>query len=266
LLPFPQFTGLTLGGAPAGSSIYHSLQLKVTKRFSSSLLSIVYTASKGIGDSESRTNFLDGQPAGYMDNRNRRLDRALNAFDSPQRLVAGYNLELPFGSGKKFLSSAGKAARIVSGWEVSGIYTLQSGTPLFLGTSSNLTNSFGGGSRPNNNGRSAELSGDPRDRLNRWFDTSVFSQPAPFTFGNTGRTLPDVRNHSINNLDAGVFKNNRFGADGRFNLQFRSEFFNMFNRARFGNPGMTFGNPQFGIVSAQANRPRLIQFALKFLY
>jgi len=69
-----------------------------------------------------------------------------------------------------------------------------------------------------------------------------------------------------NNLDVGFVKNNRFYREGRLNLQFRSEFFNLFNRVRFGDPGLTYGTPQFGVVTSQANTPRLIQFALKLLY
>ena len=115
---------------------------------------------------------------------------------------------------------------------------------LGLTTATNLTNSFGGGSRPNNNGTSGKLSGSAVSRLNQWFNTSVFSQPPAFTFGSTGRALPDVR----------------------ANLQFRAEFFNILNHVRFHNPGLTYGTPQFGIVSAQVNEPRLIQVALKLLF
>jgi hypothetical protein len=70
----------------------------------------------------------------------------------------------------------------------------------------------------------------------------------------------------INNLDFGVFKNNPFGRDGRFNLQFRSEFYNIANHPRFGVPGLVFGTSNFGVISSQANNPRQIQFALKFLF
>jgi hypothetical protein len=150
-----------------------------------------------------------------MDSNNRRLDRSLNAFDNPQRLVVSYTAELPFGSGKRWLSAVPVVRPLVSGWEINGIYTAESGTPLFLGTASNLTNSFGGGSRPNNNGQSAYLGGDAHGRLSQWFNTSVFSQPAAFTFGNTSRTLPDVRDAGTNNMDIGLVKNNRFFRDGR---------------------------------------------------
>jgi len=268
LRPFPQFTGVTLTAIDVGSSIYHSMQLKATKRFSRSLIALAYTLSKGIGDSEAVVNWLEpaGTPGSFQNSNNRRLDRSINAFDAPQRLVVYYTLELPLGKGNQWFGNLGRAGWLVSGWQVNGLYTAQSGTPLFLGTSTNLTNSLGGGSRPNNNGHSANISGDPHSRLNRWFETSVFSQPPAFTFGNTSRTLPDTRNHGTNNLDLGILKNNRFGRDDRFNIQFRTEFFNVLNRVRFGDPGLSFGSPQFGNINSQVNAPRLIQAALRLLF
>src|SRR5262249_5041230 len=92
LRPYPQFTGFGLGMVNAGSSIYHSMQMKVTKRFSDSLIAAAYTVSKGIGDSEAVVGWLEpsGTPNSYQDSNNRRLDRSVNAFDSPQRLVIAY--------------------------------------------------------------------------------------------------------------------------------------------------------------------------------
>jgi hypothetical protein len=268
LRPYPQFTGVGLGSVNVGSSIYHSMQFKLTKRFTGSLIAVSYTVSKGIGDTEAVVGWLEqsGTPNSFMNSNNRRLDRSLNAFDNPQRLVVSYNAQLPFGKGQRWLSDVHVIGPLVSGWEISGIYTAESGSPLFLGTASNVTNSFGGGSRPNNNGHSAALSGGAQSRLSKWFDTSVFSQPPAYTFGNTSRTLPDVRDCGTNNMDVGFIKNNRFLRDGRMNMQLRAEFFNFFNRVRFGDPGLTFGTSQFGVVSNQANTPRLVQFALKLLY
>jgi len=102
--------------------------------------------------------------------------------------------------------------------------------------------------------------------LNEWFNTSVFSAPAPFTFGNVGRTLPDVRTQWINNLDFGLFKNNRFGPEGRFNLQIRGELFNIFNRVEFSYPGLSYGTAQFGVISAQLGTPRQVQIAMKLIF
>ena len=160
---------------------------------------------------------------------------------------------------------SGPADKVISGWGVNGVYTAQSGFPLRLGTAVNLTNSFGGGSRPNLvAGCKPPISGAAQSRLNRWFDISCFQQPPAFTFGNVGRTLPDVRSHGINNFDFALFKNTPITE--LVGLQFRTEFFNVFNRVQFGFPGQALGNPQFGVVSSQLNNPRLVQFALRLLF
>jgi len=280
LRPFPQFQTLYVEGDPLGHSSYHSLQLQAKKRFGTTVLGFAYTISKSIGNTESRSDWLEGgaqgTSMGFMDPNNRRLDRSLAVADTPQRLVFNYTLELPFGKGHRLLNNLGPADRLLSGWQFSGVYTAQVGGPVAVGTPTNLTGTFNAvtdvygsyssNSRPNNNGTSAKLSGSAVSRLNQWFNTSVFSQPAPFTYGTAPRTLPDVRWDGINNLDFGLFKNNRFGHEGRFNLQFRAEFFNVANHPRFGIAGMQLGNSTFGVVSSQANTPRLIQLALKLTF
>jgi len=262
LRPFPQFESVTLGPQNIGSSIYHSLQAKATKRlFSSSLLGVAYTFSKFIDDTDGSIFFNEqgvSSPT-RMNYYNLQADRSLDAFDAPHRLVFSYTVELPW-KGKD-----GLAGRLISGWEATGLLTLQSGTPIFLqdpGTPS----MFAATNRPNNNGTSGELEGSAQSRLTRWFNTSAFSRTPAFTFGNSSRTSPDIRIDGISNWDAGFFKNNRFGADERFNVQFRAEFFNTLNRARFGYPGSTVGQANFGVISTQINRPRQIQFALKLQF
>jgi hypothetical protein len=265
LRPFPQFTGLSFNQNDAGSSVYHAFQARVEKRFARGLSFLLsYTAAKLISDTDSLKAFVgnDFSP-GNQDNNNLRLERAVPPQDVPQRLVLSYVYELPFGKGKRFLNGSKLASVVAGGWTVTGITTFQSGRPLALNTATNNTNSMGGGSRPNNNGHSANLPADQRT-LNRWFDTSVFSQPDPFTFGNTGRLLPDVREPGISNFDFSTQKN--FALTERIRLQFRGELFNIFNTPQFGRPGTTFGNPQFGVISSQANSPRQIQFGLKLLF
>ena len=100
--------------------------------------------------------------------------------------------------------------------------------------------------------------------MTRYFNTSVFSQPPPFTFGNTGRTLPDVRGPGTRNLDFSLFKN--FKLTERLSLQFRAEAFNAFNTPIFGFPNQSYNSPSFGVITTQANSPRQMQFALKLLY
>jgi hypothetical protein len=280
LRPFPQFQTLYVEGMPLGHSNYHSFQLQFNKRFSGSVVGVAYTISKAVGNTESRSDWLEGgaqgTSMGFMDPNNRRLDRSLAVADTPQRLVVNYAVEVPFGKGRRLLNNLGPLNGLVAGWQVSGVYTAQVGGPVAVGTPTNLTGTFNAvtdvygsyssNSRPNNSGQSAILSGSAVSRLNQWFNTSVFSQPAPFTYGTAPRTLPDTRWDGINNLDFGLFKNNRFGHDGRFNLQFRAEFFNVANHHRFGIAGMQFGTSTFGVVSSQANIPRQIQLALKFTY
>jgi hypothetical protein len=268
LRPYPQYSAVNLLGSGVGDSIYHSLQVKLEKRFGAggSLLAS-YTAAKLISTIDSLTNWLEVGGSQFQNHYNIRGERSLSAWDAPQRLVVSYVLDLPVGRGKRFLgNTTGVAGKLVSGWGIDGVMTTQRGFPLFITASQNLANAFAGSSRPNNNGKSPALSGAPESRLKKWFDPSVFSQPAPFTFGNAGRTMPDVRADGIGNLDFALFKKTTFGPENKLGLQFRAEVFNLLNHPQFGYPGMAFGTPQFGVVSSQANDPRLIQLALRFAF
>ena len=261
LRPFPQFTGVTQRDVRTGFSIYHSIQMKLEHRFSNGFSFLgAFTAAKQIGSPLAHTVVSD---QGFQNNNQRQLDRSLSGFDVARRIVFSGTWELPFGKGHALLGSAQGPLQVVAGgWQVNAIVTLQGGFPLGIGTAANLTNSFGGGSRPNNNGTSAALSGSERT-LDRWFNTSVFSQPAPFTFGNTARTLPDVRTPGLTNFDFSITKNTRISE--RITTQFRAEFFNGFNHPNFGSPGTAFGNANFGVISSALD-PRIIQLGLKILF
>jgi len=102
------------------------------------------------------------------------------------------------------------------------------------------------------------------ERISKWFDTSVFSQPAPFTFGNLGRVLSTVRTDGLQNWDFSIFKD--FPIHEAVRAEFRVECFNFTNTPTFAPPGQAFGNPAFGVVSAQYNAPRQVQFGLKIYY
>ena len=126
-----------------GHSTYHSFQLQFNRRLGSSVISAAYTLSKAIGNTESRSDWLEGgaqgTSMGFLNNNNRRLDRSLAVADVPHRLVVSYSLDLPFGKGSRFLKDLGPADLLVSGWQFSGVYTAQSGTPIAVGTPTNLT-------------------------------------------------------------------------------------------------------------------------------
>jgi hypothetical protein len=174
-------------------------------------------------------------------------------------------MDVPVGRGRKYLSTSnGFVNAALGGWGVGGTTTLQSGFPLHFGTNSNLTNSYGGGSRPNVvAGCDKSISGSAQSRLAEWFNTACFVQPPPFTYGNESRTDPNLRAAGIANWDFSAFKNFAFGESGQRYIQFRAEFFNIFNRTQFGFPGQTAGSSNFGQVTSVANDPRLVQFALK---
>lgn len=268
LRPYPQYTGVTASNDGNRDTVYHSLQVKLEKRFhSGGSVLVAYTWSKNIGDIETGMNWLEAGPlATIQDNNNLRGERAVSGFDVPHRLIASYSYDLPFGKGKKFLSGVnGITDKAISGWGVNGISTFQAGFPLTFSTSSNLTDSFGGGSRPNYvGGCNVSVSGTAQARLTNWFNTSCFTAPPAATFGNLGRTLTSVRTAGIANYDFSLFRNMRLTE--RFQLSFRAEIFNIFNRVQFGPPGEVLGNAQFGVVSTQLNTPRLVQFSLRLNY
>ena len=166
------------------------------------------------------------------------------------------------------MSSAPRFANaLVSGWQVNGILTFQDGTPIVLQPAVNQTGIFTLNQTPDNTGHSATLS---NPTINQWFNTSVFYQPAAFTLGNTSRSLPDVRNPGITNADLSLFKNNYFGSEQRYNLQFRVESFNSMNHPLFNAPNTNIQNGSaFGtITSTNSNviASRQVQLAVKFLW
>jgi hypothetical protein len=263
LRPYPQFGSVNIRALHVGNSTYHSAQVKVERRFSKGFSVLAaYTFSKMLTNTGSRTTTNFANP-GIQDSNNLRGEKAPGNVDVPQRFVVSYNWALPFGPGRALFNTPGVVGRIVGGWQVNGISTAQGGVPLGLTTSNNQTNSLGGGSRPNNNGHSAALDGSVVGRLARYFDTSVFSQPPAFTFGSVARTLSDVRAPGLVNFDFSVIKNTRIVE--KATVQFRAEFFNLFNHANFGPPGTTFGTAAFGVISS-ANDGRVIQLGLKLLF
>ena len=272
LLPFPQYSSLPDPGGYVGNSIYHSLQVKAEKRFASGgTLLGAYTFSKIISDTETLTTWLDtpNGVSGIQNWNNFKAERALSSFDSRQRLTLSYVVDLPMGKNHRFLSGAtGLLDRLVSGWGINGVSTFQKGFPLGFTATPNSLGTFNMGLRPNVvPGCTARLEGSAQSRINKWFDTSCFTVPAPFTFGSAGRSDPSVRGPGIANYNFALFKRTKINE--RFNLEFRGEIFNLFNRVQFGQPNRTAttsATSTFGQITSQLNDPRLVQFALRLRY
>jgi hypothetical protein len=263
LRPYPLFNGVGVTNAAWGNSNYHALQTRLEKRFSRgfSLLGS-FTYSKTITDG------LDGlwDDNGAQLIRDwycRACNRSVSSYDQPLRFVVNTTYELPFGKGKTFGSNWNSVLNNALGnWQVNGILTLSAGEPLRFTTAQNTTFSLGGGQTPDTTGKSADL-GSART-IDRWFDTSQFTQPAPYTFGATGRSTSQLRYDHARNLDFSIFK--EFRIKERIRAEFRGEAFNVINHPLFGAPNTQLGNPLFGQVTSQENSPRQLQLGLKILY
>jgi hypothetical protein len=279
LLPYPQFDDVSMEEPDNRDSIYHSLQAKFQKRFSAgaSILA-AYTVSKLIDNTNSEINWLEAASPGWGDANayNLRGERSLDGFDVPQRFVLSGVLDLPVGRGHKFASDASPAAdKVIGGWGVNAIITLQRGFPLSIGGNSNLGNA----GLPNVGNPRASVVGPRRmndssslnSRLNEWFDTSAFAVTQGFGYGTDSRTEPNLRADGIKNIDFAAFKNTKFGPDDRLALEFRAEFFNFFNHPQFSPPNTGCCTPvsqhgTFGQVTSQYNLPRVIQFGLRMSF
>ncbi len=284
--PFPQYAGLNLNGYGCCSSNYNALQATVTRRFQGGgTILVSYTNSKLMSNTDTLTSWLEGGTTGgvggIQDWNNLKGERSLSSQDVPQRLVVSYVLDLPFGHGKRFLSGAnGFANGFVSGWGLDGITTFQRGFPVKIswGGSDALTGAgLGIGSlRPDYiPGCDKNVSGSAVARVTEWFNTACFTAPSgnngsvntpnnPWAFGNEPRVDATLRQQGVVNFDFAVFK--RTTIMERLAVEFRAEFFNIFNHPQFGPPNGTVTSSTFGQVTNTVNNPRLVQFGLKVVF
>jgi hypothetical protein len=127
-----------------------------------------------------------------------------------------------------------------------------------------LANILNPGERPNSNGQNARLGGSVAKRLDKYFNTADFSQPAIYTFGNVSRTSGYLRTPGSRNFDLSLFK--QFAVTEKVKTELRGEAFNAFNTPQFAGPDTGVSDPTFGVISSQTNSPRQLQIALKILF
>jgi hypothetical protein len=231
---------------PGGNSEYQAIQLNVEKRLSHgvSLLSN-YTYSK-------TTDNLSG-----ANPYTRRFEHSLSQNDIPNNFKFSGVWQVP-GAGR-----TGGLSRLVNDWEVNPIFTFQSGFPFTVtsGVDNSLTgigqdraNYLGGGSAQLSYGRSHN------DQIQQWFDISKFAVNTPGTFGNSGRYT--LRGPRYMSSDLALIKGVKLSE--RINLQFRAEFFNVFNNVNFKLPVSTISSAQAGKITAVVqDSQRIIQFGMK---
>jgi len=270
LRPYPEYTGIQSYRKPIAQSIYHAMTIRVDKRFGNGMSVLLsYTAGKEIDNASSAVSFIGSIAGTHLDFYNWQNERSIGSFDISQRAVISYVYEFPFGRNKKLLNALPKALdTAVKGWQVNGITTFQTGLPIYITGITNNTNIGTSSQRANNNGKTAFIdhSGQSMDqKLTLWFDPTVFSQPAAFTFGNVGRLLPDVRNPGTNITDLSLFKNTYFGHEQRYNLQLRAEAFSAFNHFNPGGPSTNITSGTVGSITSGSGT-RSIQLAAKILW
>jgi hypothetical protein len=255
--PYPQVASIS-AWEPRGPSSYNSLQLSAEKRMSAGLSFLAaYTYSKSLDEGAGGNSSSGESRINIQNPRNLSADYGLSNFNYGQRFTLSTLYELPFGKGRKYLSSAPRLQdAMVGGWQISSIVTVQSGAPFSVSLSTPTANT-GTFTRPNRV-CDGNLPSSKRT-LNAYYDTSCFVAPPPYTFGNTGRNV--LIGPGLATWDLGADKD--FALTERFGLQFRSEFFNILNHANFGLPNGSIGSPSAGTITSVITNARQIQFALR---
>jgi hypothetical protein len=255
-----------------GDSSYHALQLDLRRRFSHGFsVRGVYTFSKTLDDGDSVNQTTAGNAPGLVSNPfNLRADKGLATFDVRNIGVVNALYALPFGQGQRFAGGLqGWSDKLISGWSVASILTVQSGFPFTPQLSYNPSNN-GDTRNPvrpflNPNFSGPVVLGKP----NQWFNPAAFLAPPPNSgfYGNVGRDTyvgPGLATWDFSALKDTAIRE-------RLSLQFRAEIFNLLNRANFNTPNLIVFTPTgnsgtAGAITSTSTSSRQVQFALKLLW
>ena len=280
LKPFTQYGGtgqIRMNNPNFFSSDYQAVTFKTEKRFNQGLGYIsLYTYSRWydnapfVGENAATLGDHDW----FQNVYDFASEWSLSGNHAPHRMVFSPVYELPFGKGQRFGSNmSGVANTILGGWQISGIYTFQSGSPFGVTVQNGARDVKGDNAADAT--LYANLVGDP-DHPNRgdpalggrrgvlWTNEAAFETPAPFTLGNAGRKVPGTTGPGTPHIfNIAVAKNTQL-SEG-VTMQIRWETFNSFNTPEFNNPRDQVGQSGFGVVNA-GNSHREMQFGLKFYF
>jgi hypothetical protein len=247
-----------------GVSFYNAFTLKVEKRFSQGISILLSYANSKLLDASAATSTVTGgnSSTGILNIYNLlEGEYSKAAQDIPQRLVITGLWAEPF-----FKSGPLWQRLILGGWNFSEITTFQSGQTLSLSAPGNVTTAQGNttSNRPNVVPGVSDQVANPS--LARWFNTAAFTQPAPFTFGNASRTIPNVMGPRLINTDFALYKD--FTFKEKYIVDLRGEAFNLWNRPDFGNPNLVVGTPTFGTITSLLVNPlpRNIQLSMRVTF
>jgi len=254
---FPQFARFNMLESVVNSS-YNSFQASLDRRLSRGVTVLVaYTFSKALTD---LNTVLTGGTGASQDPNNRRAEWGPADLDRTHALVSSWVWQVPSGPFQRGIGGV-----LFSKWEVNGILSMYSGSPLaFLMTQDRSLRAH-----PNRPNRltDARLENDrPRaDRILQYFNRASFAPNAAGQFGSAPRAEGQLRGPGEADVTIGIMKRFRGFAESH-SLQFRTELFNAFNRPNFGNPGVNLDQPaSFGRITS-AGDGRIIQLALKYMF
>ena len=258
LRPYPQYGGISqLANIEDGN--YNALLAKLEKRFSKGLSFLAsYTFAKTIDNTSVGSAILtaSGTGDGFQNPYCFSCNRGRADSDNRHRFVLSGLYEVP-----RLVTSNSLANYLLGGWETSGILTLQSGFPITPFVTGGVSQSLGGGDRPDR-AEGVPIFPDGTRTVNRWFNPSAFFVQPLGQFGQVGRNVFD--GPGLVTLDFSVMKN--FYVAERLKIQFRTEFFNIANHPNFNFPNSTINTPTAGIISSTVTPSRQIQFALKLAF
>jgi hypothetical protein len=255
LRSYPQYSSASLANSPTGQSSMHSLQLKGDKRLARGMTLLGYftwmkVLSKGFGQ-------YPLAPQEWQ----------LDGSSVPAVFGLTWTYELPFGKGRKFANYSNPVAqRLVSGWAINGFVRYQSGTPLSIGTTNNLS-SLGYSQRANYLGGTPTLVTNPRDfeaSTDRYLNVAAFAAPSQWAFGNLPASLDWLRGFSSKTESMQLGKNTRISEKVRLMLMFDLQ--NPFNFHHWTNPASSISSPStFGqVTGAGAGRAVQISATVSF--
>jgi hypothetical protein len=254
--PFPEI-GIVTSWQDSDRSSYEAGAARISRRahgitFSASFTwsrSMDYGSEMGLG-SPQNSRCLSAQCGEY----------GPSMFDVKYRTPLSFVYNLPFGKGEKFANTGGVINQIVGGWQLSVVYTLQTGGPILSVISSDQANLGGVGPiHPNATGLSAVLANpSPAE----WFNTKAFSLPTFGTFGDVARDT--VRGPGKSKGDTTLARN--FKIHESHTLQFRFEVYNFANHPNWGLPGWYLDKSSFGVITQTSASMRQIQFSMKYTF
>ena len=271
LRPYPEFTGVT-AFIGSGSSIYHALQAQLNRRFTNGAsLTSAFTWQKSL-DSTQYLNSSDAAPW-----------YGISANDRTFRFATSGIYQFPFGTGRRWVNDKKIISQIIGGWQVQGVYQVQSGAPLSFNPGGTMPVYVGGGSPANSAwGRGGfRTSSGTLTKTGNWFNTADWARVAgtgtsgvittnssgAYVYGNQYqvRQLPirydSLRADFMNQFDAAIQRN--FSLSRLYesaSLQIRIDAINAANHPVYNSPSTDWTSATFGNITSQANQPRIYQF------